>query len=389
MTCGEVFKYIENWAPREIAWNRDNVGLQVGSTKRVIKNILLSLDVNTNVAEEAIKKNCNLIITHHPLLFNPLRKIDTDNDSTSLLVEKLIKNNITLFSSHTNLDFTKDGVSFELAKTLKLQNIRFLSNLEANQYKLIIFVPEKNLDSVAQAIFENGGGVIGEYTHCSFRTKGRGTFKGSEKTNPTTGKKLQYEKVNEIKIEIIVDSWKLDKVMEAVRKVHPYEEIAYDIYSLKNKNINFGVGAIGAIKEPMTQETFLNYVSKSLNIKNFRYTTGKRNKIKKVAVCGGSGSEFVPAAIKEGTDAYISADIKYHTFFDYHRKILLIDAGHYETEVFSLNELKSRLTDLIKDNGKIKVYKYNRTTNPVIFYNNVGANQIDKQIENPLRIATD
>jgi dinuclear metal center YbgI/SA1388 family protein len=389
MTCGEVFKYIENWAPREIAWNRDNVGLQVGSTKRVIKNILLSLDVNTNVAEEAIKKNCNLIITHHPLLFNPLRKIDTDNDSTSLLVEKLIKNNITLFSSHTNLDFTKDGVSFELAKTLKLQNIRFLSNLEANQYKLIIFVPEKNIDSVAQAIFENGGGVIGEYTHCSFRTKGRGTFKGSEKTNPTTGKKLQYEKVNEIKIEIIVDSWKLDKVMEAVRKVHPYEEIAYDIYPLKNKNINFGVGAIGAIKEPMTQETFLNYVSKSLNIKNFRYTTGKRNKIKKVAVCGGSGSEFVPAAIKEGTDAYISADIKYHTFFDYHRKILLIDAGHYETEVFSLNELKSRLTDLIKDNGKIKVYKYNRTTNPVIFYNNVGANQIDKQIENPLRIATD
>ena len=389
MTCGEVFKYIENWAPREIAWNRDNVGLQVGSTKRVIKNILLSLDVNTNVAEEAIKKNCNLIITHHPLLFNPLRKIDTDNDSTSLLVEKLIKNNITLFSSHTNLDFTKDGVSFELAKTLKLQNIHFLSNLEANQYKLIIFVPEKNIDSVAQAIFENGGGVIGEYTHCSFRTKGRGTFKGSEKTNPTTGKKLQYEKVNEIKIEIIVDSWKLDKVMEAVRKVHPYEEIAYDIYPLKNKNINFGVGAIGAIKEPMTQETFLNYVSKSLNIKNFRYTTGKRNKIKKVAVCGGSGSEFVPAAIKEGTDAYISADIKYHTFFDYHRKILLIDAGHYETEVFSLNELKSRLTDLIKDNGKIKVYKYNRTTNPVIFYNNVGANQIDKQIENPLRIATD
>jgi dinuclear metal center YbgI/SA1388 family protein len=389
MTCGEVFKYIENWAPREIAWNRDNVGLQVGSTKRVIKNILLSLDVNTNVAEEAIKKNCNLIITHHPLLFNPLRKIDTDNDSTSLLVEKLIKNNITLFSSHTNLDFTKDGVSFELAKTLKLRNIRFLSNLEANQYKLIIFVPEKKLEVVTRAIFENGGGVIGEYTHCSFRTKGRGTFKGSEKTNPTTGKKLQYEKVNEIKIEIIVDSWKLDKVMEAVRKVHPYEEIAYDIYPLKNKNINFGVGAIGAIKEPMTQETFLNYVSKSLNIKNFRYTTGKRNKIKKVAVCGGSGSEFVPAAIKEGTDAYISADIKYHTFFDYHRKILLIDAGHYETEVFSLNELKSRLTDLIKDNGKIKVYKYNRTTNPVIFYNNVGANQIDKQIENPLRIATD
>ena len=373
MTCGEIFKYIENWAPKEIARNRDNVGLQVGSSKRVIKNILLSLDVNTNVAEEAIKKNCNLIITHHPLLFNPLKKIDTDNNSTSLLVEKLIKNNITLFSSHTNLDFTKDGVSFELAKTLKLRNIRFLSNLEANQYKLIIFVPEKKLEVVTRAIFENGGGVIGEYTHCSFRTKGKGTFKGSEKTNPTIGKKLRYEKVNEIKIEVIVDLWKLDKVMEAVRKVHPYEEIAYDAYLLKNKNINFGMGAIGEIKEPITEENFLNYVAKSLNVRNFRYTTGKRKKIKKVAVCGGSGSEFVPAAVKEGADAYISADIKYHTFFDYHRKILLIDAGHYETEVFSLNELKSRLTDLMKDNRKIKVYKYSRTTNPVIFYNNVGA----------------
>lgn len=373
MTCGEIFKYIENWAPKEIAWNRDNVGLQVGSSKRTIKNILLSLDLNNKVADEAIKKNCNLIITHHPLLFNPLRKIDTDNDSTSLLIEKLIKHNITLFSSHTNLDFTKDGVSFELAKTLKLQNIRFLSNLEANQYKLIIFVPEKNLNAVAQAIFENGGGIIGEYTHCSFRTHGEGTFKGSGKTNPAAGKKLRYEKVNEIKIEVIIDSWKLDKIMGGVRKVHPYEEIAYDAYPLKNKNINYGMGALGEIKESMTEETFLTHVSRNLNIKNLRYTTGKKNKIKKVAVCGGSGSEFIHIAIKGGADAFISADIKYHTFFDYHGKILLIDAGHYETEVFSLNELKSHLTGLIKENKKIKVYKYSGTTNPVIFYNNVGA----------------
>jgi dinuclear metal center YbgI/SA1388 family protein len=373
MTCEEIFKYIENWAPKEIAWNRDNVGLQVGSPKRAIKNILLSLDANIKVADEAIRKNCNLIITHHPLLFNPLRKIDTDDDSTSLLVEKLIKHNITLFSSHTNFDFTKDGVSFELAKTLKLKNVSFLSNLEANQFKLIVFVPEKNLDAVAQAIFENGGGRIGEYTHCSFRTEGKGTFKGSEKTNPAVGKKLRYEKVNEIKIEVIVDSWKLDKVLKAVRKVHPYEEIAYDAYPLKNKNINYGVGTIGENKEPMSEADFLDHVSKSLRAKNFRYTSGKKGKIKKVAVCGGSGSEFIPIAVKEGADAYVSADIKYHTFFDYWKKILLIDAGHYETEIFSINELKTRLTGLTKGRNKIKVYKFSGNTNPVVFYNNVGA----------------
>lgn len=373
MTCGEIFKYIENWAPKEIAWNRDNVGLQVGSPKRAIKNILLSLDANIKVADEAIRKNCNLIITHHPLLFNPLRRIDTDNDSTSLLVEKLIKHNITLFSSHTNLDFTRDGVSFELAKALKLKNIGFLSNLEANQFKVVVFVPEKNLDSVAQAIFENGGGVIGEYTHCSFRTGGKGTFKGSEKTNPVVGKKHRYEKINEIKIEVIVDSWKLNKVLEAVRRVHPYEELAYDVYPLKNKNVNYGVGAIGETRSPMSETDFLDHVSQSLRVKNFRYTSGKKGKIEKVAVCGGSGSEFIPIAVKEGSDAYVSADIKYHTFFDYKERILLIDAGHFETEIFSINELKTRLTGLTKGSKKIKVYKFSSNTNPVIFYNNVGA----------------
>jgi len=372
MTCGEIFKYIRSWAPEEIAWNKDNVGLQVGSAKRKVKNILLALDLNMKVIIEAVKKDCNIIITHHPLLFNPLRKIDTDQDNTSLLVEKLIKHDITLFSAHTNLDFTKDGVSFELAKTLKLTNLRFLSNIKSAQYKLIVFVPEGHIEKVASAIFENGGGIIGEYSNCSFRTKGQGSFKGSKKTSPSIGKKLNYEKTDEIKLEVLIDSWKLNEILSAIRSVHPYEEIAYDVYPLNNENVNYGIGAIGELHTAMNQREFFNHVSKSLKINNFRYTTGKTNKIKTVAVCGGSGSEVIPAAIKKGADALITADIKYHTFFDNERKILLIDAGHYETEIFSLNEVNKRLADLIKKK-KNKVFKYNGSTNPVIFYNKLGA----------------
>ena len=371
MTCGEIFKYIENWAPKEIAWNKDNVGLQVGSAEREAKNILLSLDLNMKVVEDAIKKDCNIIITHHPLLFNPLRKIDTARDKKSLLIEKLIKHDITLFSVHTNLDFTKDGVSFELAKALQLKNIRFLKNLKSIQYKLVIFLPDSHVEKIASIIFENGGGVIGEYSHCSFKTKGVGSFKGSEKTSPAVGKKLSYEKVDEVKLEVLIDSWKIEKILSAVKKVHPYEEIAYDVYPLNNKHTKYGVGAVGELENHMGIDKFLNHVSKYLKIKNFRYTNGSRNKIKTVAVCGGSGSEYISDAIDAGADSYITADIKYHTFFDNENSMLLIDAGHYETEIFSLNELSRRLDAFIKKNTK--VYKYSRDANPINFYNKSGA----------------
>jgi dinuclear metal center YbgI/SA1388 family protein len=370
MTCNNIFKYIEDWAPKEIAWNRDNVGLQIGSAERKIKNILLSLDLNMTVVEEAISKDCNLIITHHPLLFNPVRKINPDSDVSSRLIEKLIKHDITLFSAHTNLDFTKDGVSFQLAKAIGLKNVKFLKNLDQNQFKLVIFVPDTDVEEVALSIFNAGGGIIGEYSHCSFRTPGQGTFKGSVKSNPAVGKKQKYEKVNEIRLEVLVDSWKLEKVLQAMKRVHPYEEVAYDIYPLKNTNVNYGIGAVGILPEQMAVNVFLNHVSEKLKIKRFRYTTGNSGKIKTVAVCGGSGSDFIDEAMKNQADAYITADLKYHAFFDAKDKILLIDAGHYETEIFSLNEIKRRLTDFINGSSKIKIYKFKGHTNPVIFYNN-------------------
>ncbi len=371
MTCKDIIKYFESWVPKEIAWQKDNVGLQVGSTEREIKNILLCLEVTGKTLDDAIKKDCNLIITHHPLLFNPLKKIDLQKDKTSKLIERIIKNDITLYSAHTNLDFTKDGVSFELARVLNLQKVDFLVYSKSNQYKLVIFVPVDFTDKVAGAIFENGGGIIGEYSNCSFMTSGTGTFKGSEKSNPSAGRKGIEEKVNEVKLEVILDSWKLKNVLAAVLKIHPYEEPAYDVYPLENSNLKYGAGTIGELDKAMDQKEFLKYVAGRLEIKNFRYVKGSRNQIKKVALCGGAGGEMINDAVRSGADAFITADIKYHAFHDAAGEILLIDAGHYETEIHSLNEVKRRLESYIgKFNTEIKVYKYNGTTNPIIFYNN-------------------
>jgi len=370
MICKEIIKYIEEWAPKEIAWQKDNVGLQIGKAERKLKNILLCLELTNEVIDDAIKKSCNFIISHHPLLFNPLKKIDLQNDKNSKLIERLIKKDITLYSVHTNFDFTKDGVSFELAKVLKLKNIDFLTRTKSMQYKLVVFVPSTFTEKVSDAIFEAGGGVIGEYNRCSFRTNGTGTFRGSASANPTVGEKERYEKLQEVRLEVIVDTWKLNRVLSALFKVHPYEEAAYDIYPLENPG-NYGGGAIGELENFYSKVDFLKFISEQLKVKNFRYVESAKNKIKKVAVCGGAGSDLIQAAINAHADAYITSDIKYHSFHDAAGKILLIDGGHYETEIHSLNELKRKLLNYagIK-NSKIKVFKYNRSTNPVIFYNN-------------------
>jgi len=370
MQCADVIKYIEQWAPQGAAWNGDNVGLQIGDERREVKNILLSLDLNKSVVDEAIRKNCNFIFTHHPLLFSPLKHINLRRDITSKAVEKIIKKDILLYSAHTNFDFTKDGVSYQLAKKLGLQKINFLSNLSENQFKLAVFVPSSHLEKVAEAIHNSGAGILGEYSNCSFRTTGTGTFLGSTVSNPSVGKKGFKEKVEEVKLEVILNSWDLNKVIASMKKVHPYEEPAFDIYPVKNENVNFGFGAIGSLKKIMSLNEFLSFVLNKLKTKNIRYTKDSSAKIKTVAVCGGSGSRLLKEAIRKEADAFITADIKYHTFQDAEGKILLIDAGHYETEIHSLDEVQKRLMQFLINHSKIKVLKYSGSTNPVNFYNN-------------------
>ncbi|HEX2869300.1 MAG TPA: Nif3-like dinuclear metal center hexameric protein [Ignavibacteriales bacterium] len=369
MTAKELIKHIENWAPKEAAWQKDNPGLQAGSLGIEAANIFLCLELSEKALEEAIKKKCNLIFTHHPLIFQPLKKLDTQNDKTSRLIEKLLINQITLYSAHTNLDFTKHGVSFHLAKTLGLKNIRFLEYEESNQVKLVVFVPESNIKEVADAIFTSGGGVIGEYTNCSYRSMGEGTFLGSEETNPAIGKPGNFEEVKEVRLEVLVDKWKLKAVIPAMLKAHPYEEPAFDVYPLNNRNVNYGFGALGELDEAMDEKEFLAHTAKSLKTDGLRFTPGRGGKVKTVALCGGSGSELIPAALASGADAYVTADIKYHTFQDAEGKILLVDAGHYETESPVLEEVKRRFESFIKENNAdIKVYIYSGTTNPVNFF---------------------
>ena len=370
MTCNNVVKYIEEWVPKEIAWKNDNVGLQVGSLNRELKNIMLCLELTEGVIKDSIKQKCNFIFSHHPLLFNPLKNIDTQNDKISILVEKLIKNNITLYSAHTNLDFTKDGVSFQLAKKLKLNNIDFLVNLNSNQYKVVVFIPGESVEKLSDKIFEAGGGKIGEYENCSFRTKGEGTFKGGRETHPYIGRKGKQEKTEEVRLEFIVNKWKLNSVISAINNYHPYDEPAFDVYQLENQNVNYGAGAYGNLIKALSQKDFLAVVKSKLNLKNFRYVNGNKKAVKKVAVCGGSCSDLINTAISKGADVFITADIKYHAFHDAANKILLIDAGHYETEIYALSEVQKRLNKFLLSNKKIKVFKYKGSTNPVIFYNN-------------------
>ncbi|MCB0752150.1 MAG: Nif3-like dinuclear metal center hexameric protein [Ignavibacteriae bacterium] len=373
MVVNNIIEFIENWAPPGAAWEKDNVGLQVGSVKQKVTNIMLCLELTEKVLIEAIKKKSNFIFTHHPFLFKPLKKINTYSDPKGKLIEQLIKNDITLYSAHTNLDFTKEGVSFELAKSLKLNDQKFLVNEKSNQFKLVVFVPQNELDKVAKALFDSGAGIIGEYKNCSFNLNGVGTFEGSENSNPKIGTKQKFKKVNEARLEVLVDSWKLNKVLKSLKETHPYEEPAFDVYPLQNENVNYGYGVIGDLPKSMNPNEFMTHVCNSLKINDLRFAKGKGGKIKKVAVCGGSGSELLDAAIGSGADAFVTADLKYHTFQDGENRILFIDAGHYETEILALNTVKRKLEEFIKKNGEsVSVYKFSGSTNPIRFFNNKG-----------------
>ena len=368
MNIGELIKYLDGWVPPGAAWEKDNVGLQAGSTAQGIKNIMLCLELDEEVLKESIQKKCNFIFTHHPLIFNPIKKLDTERNSKAKLIAKVIKNEITVYSAHTNLDFTKGGVSFELANVLNLKKIRFLELQESNQFKVVTFIPVESLNKVSDAVFNAGAGIIGEYDNCSFQVNGLGTFKGSKKSNPIVGKKSRIESVNEVRFEFIVDAWKLNGVIASLKKAHPYEEPAYDVYPLKNKNVNYGYGTIGELEKSMSEKEFLAHVIKSTKATNLKYCTGNKRNVSKVAVCGGAGSDLLNAAIENNADAFITADIKYHTYNDAAGKILLIDAGHYETEIHSLNVVQRKIKKFLFNHQKIKVLKYSGSTNPVKFF---------------------
>ncbi len=365
MNVEEISKIIETWAPRWLAWERDNVGLQVGDPSKKVSRILVALDVTKAIVEEARKRKADLIVSHHPLFFRPPSSI-TASDDVGRVVLALVEKGIAVYSAHTNLDFTKDGVSFALARALGLSNIRFLAPLENLLAKIVVFVPAKYAEKVSHAMSEAGAGVIGEYDHCSFRVPGSGTFRGSTASRPFLGKAGRLETAEEIRLEMISPRANVSSVVESMKRVHPYDEVAYDVYPLDNPGVNFGSGAIGELAKVQPLKSFVASVKRALRVPSLRVAGNMNVRVKKVALCGGSGSELLSAARRANADVFLTADVRYHTFHAAGGKLALIDAGHWETERVILEPLAERLRqNALKAKEMVEVFVTKLSTNPV------------------------
>jgi dinuclear metal center YbgI/SA1388 family protein len=352
-----------------LAWKGDNVGLIIGNEFEKIRNIVIALDVTMAVVEEAKKKKANLIISHHPLLFQPLKKI-CPSTRVGAITLAIIKNNINVYAAHTNLDSVRWGVNFVLAKSFGLSNITVLSPMKESLSKIAVFVPKDFIENVATAMHEAGAGMFSKYDTCSFRTSGTGTFRGTNEANPFIGIAGNVERVEEIRLEVLCETWKISKVLSSMMKAHPYEEVAYDIFPLNNSSAEYGIGAIGDLPKEISQKTLLNMICKNLGTKNLRFSNSDSSKkIRRIAVCGGSGGEFIKEACAAGADAYITADLKYHTFQEFEDALLLIDAGHFETEHLVLPSIAEKIESvLMYDKSDLKVYLTQQETNPVQYF---------------------
>lgn len=365
MILSDIEKCFEEWAPRWTAWESDNVGIQIGRRSRKVSSILVALDATPAIVQEAVANNIDLIVTHHPLLFRPPSSI-SDSDHVGAIVLSLAEKKIALFSAHTNLDSAAGGVSCTLAQALGVAKPAFLVPLKDTLMKIAVFVPEQHADAVAAAMAGSGAGIIGEYQSCSFRTTGKGTFRGSKHSTPAIGKPLRLEEAAETRLEMIVPRARVTAVVAAMKSAHPYEEVAYDLYKLENGNPNVGMGAIGKISKPMSLGKFLAHVKETLHSSSLRFSGSLGQTVKRVAVCGGSGSELLEDAVREQADVFVTADVRYHAFQAASGRIALVDAGHYETEHVVLKSIADRLRSWARtEDEKLVVTVTKQSTNPI------------------------
>jgi len=361
----DVIKILDSWIPADIGWDRDNTGFQLGDTGQEVRKILLCLDLTPKVLAEAITSGANLIISHHPLLFNPLKSINP-SDPTGHLVFTAIQNNITIYSAHTNLDFIFGGVSTVLAERIGLTSVSILDEQYGHTRKLEVFVPADSADVVFHALSDAGAGEIGNYTHCSFRSRGEGSFLGNESSHPVTGTAGQFEKVEEIKLEMVFPKWKEKQVLSALKKSHPYEEIAFNLITLANSSSQYGAGAWGTLESPIRLKDFITSISNLLGSQGIRYSGDPEQTVSKVAVCGGAGADLISKAAKFPVDCLVTADIRYHQFFYSTPNFSIVDAGHFETEVVVLDAVKAKIN--LEFPG-IQVEKTKIITNPIQYHN--------------------
>lgn len=364
----DITRVLEQTAPRLYQESYDNAGLIVGNPAQEVTKVLLALDSTEAVVEEAIAKGCQLIIAHHPIVFRGLKQLNGKN-YVERTVLKAIKNDIALYAIHTNLDNVKGGVNYQIAQKLGLKNVRILAPKSQTLQKLTVFVPQDNTPALIQALGEAGAGQIGNYEDCSFRSTGTGTFRPNEAANPHIGEAGgALEEVQEDRVEVIFPMHLQGKVLSAMRQAHPYEEVAYYLHQLENQNQDIGSGAIGELPEALGSQDFLAYLQKSMNLACIRHTALLESSIKKVAICGGAGSFLLKSAIGQGAQAFVSADFKYHEFFDAEDKLMICDIGHYESEVFTKNLLQDLLKPVFPD---LDLVLCDRNTNPVHYFTGV------------------
>ena len=366
-TINNIADSLEKWAPKASALSYDNVGLQVGDKNTEVNAGLISLDLTPGVLHEAREKECQLIITHHPLIFKPIKQITRQTWHGNLVLD-LAQSNIALYCIHTNLDLARNGVSFELARSLGLENISFLRASSDVLLKLVTFAPASHEEKIRKALGAAGAGHIGDYAYCAFTTDGTGHFKASQGANPyigTSGGNL--ESVPEIRIEVQFATWRRSDIIQALLAAHPYEEVAYDLFKVYQEHTQTGMGAIGTLPAPLIATEFLGMVAKSLSTPGLRYVGEDNMMIQRVAVCGGSGSDLIPVALGSKADVLLTSDITYHKYFDVldrtgHPKMMLIDAGHYETEAMT-NRLLNRFLE--EQFPGVSWYQTTQRTNPV------------------------
>lgn len=332
MRIREITNSLEQLAPLPLQESFDNSGIQVGDVNAEVKGVLLCIDITEDVVDEAIALGANLIISHHPLVFHPFKSL-TGKSYIERCMIKACKYDIVIYSAHTNLDNAKNGVNYQLAKMLNLQQVRILKPQEKSLLKLVTFVPSDYFEIVRFALFNAGAGSIGDYDSCSFSTIGNGTFRAGEDANPFCGEIGVLHTEPESRLEVVLPIFKKNEVLQALIAVHPYEEPVFDFYSLENTWRQAGSGIVGSLAEPLEEEDFLYQIKDVLHLNVIQHSRYNGRMIKDVALCGGSGAFLIPQAITYGADIFITGEAKYNDFYDVEDKILLATIGHYESEI--------------------------------------------------------
>ncbi len=368
MTIKQITNYLEELAPLHYTEDFDNVGLLVGNYQTVVNGVLVSLDTLEITIDEAIEKQCNLIVSFHPIIFNGLKKLNGSNYVERVVI-KAIKNDIAIYAMHTALDNSFQGVSAKMCEVIGLKDTKVLIPQRGVIKKLTTYIPHKDAEKLRMALFKAGAGNIGNYNHCSFNIEGLGTYKGNENTNPSKGKKEALHHEPETCISVIFEKHLENQILQTLFNNHPYEEVAYEIITLDNLHQNIGMGMIGTLEIETDSISFLNLLKDKFHLKIIRHSALSDKKIKKVAVLGGSGSFAISYAKRAGADIFITADLKYHDFYKAENQIVLADIGHYESEQFTKHLLVDYLTKKITNFAPAllagRIILSEKSTNPI------------------------